>query len=195
KNSSEFTSRLQAVLAEVESAHGQVILFVDQLHQYVGTYAEPIATEAVRKALQGHLRIVGATTSNAYAQYIAADTSVSDLFQPVKVSDGAADADSTGDQKTDNNSSENSDRNENQFKGDKLSGDLREMIQNAGSHAGRVSLIVQADDLNKLATLLKSNGVRVDGRYAKLGAVKVEAPLSVIQKLAANSNTRYLSVD
>ena len=66
----------------------------------------------MRKALaQGHLRIVGATTSNAYAQYIAADTSVSDLFQPVKVSDGAADADSTGDQKTDNNSSENSDRN------------------------------------------------------------------------------------
>src|SRR2546421_4188102 len=194
KNSSEFTSRLQAVLAEVESADGQVILFVDQLHQYVGTYAEPIATEAMRKALgQGHLRIVGATTSNAYAEYIAADTSVSDLFQPVKVSDVAADADSTADQKTDNR--ESNDSNDNRFKGDKLSADLREMMQNAGSHAGRVSLIVQADDLNKLASLLKSNGVRVDGRYAQLGAVKIEAPLAVIRKLASNGNTRYLSLD
>src|SRR2546423_2034630 len=68
-------------------------------------------------------------------------------------------------------------------------------MQNADSHAGRVSLIVQADDLNKLAGLLKSNGVRVDGRYAQLGAVKIEAPLSVIQKLASNGNTRYLSLD
>src|SRR5256714_8545378 len=140
-----------------------------------------------------HLRIVGATTSNAYAEYIAADNSVSALFQPVKVSDVAADADSTADQKTDNR--ESNDSNDNRFKGDKLSADLREMMQNAGSHGGRVSLIVQADDLNKLASLLKSNGVRVAGRYAQLGAVKIEAPLSVIQKLASNGNTRYLSLD
>src|SRR5207247_6775965 len=100
------------VLAEVESADGQVILFVDQLHQYVGTYAEPIATEAVRKALgQSHLRIVGATTSNAYAEYIAADTSVSDLFQPVRVNDSAADVDSTSDQNS-NNDSEKSNLND-----------------------------------------------------------------------------------
>src|SRR5205814_628502 len=101
KNSGEFTTRLQAVLAEVEGANGQVILFVDQLHQFVGTYATPIATDAMRAALaKSRLRIVGATTSNAYAEYIAGDTSISNLFQPVTVSDNS-DADSTGDQKTD----------------------------------------------------------------------------------------------
>jgi len=84
KNSSEFTTRLQAVLAEVESADGQVILFVDQLHQFVGTCAAPIAADAVRAALgQSRLRIVGATTSEAYTEYIAADASVSRLFQRV----------------------------------------------------------------------------------------------------------------
>ncbi len=71
KNSGEFTARLQAVLAEVESADGQIILFVDQLHQFVGTYAAPIATDAIRAALgRNRLRIVGATTSIAYAEYI-----------------------------------------------------------------------------------------------------------------------------
>ena len=88
-----------------------------------------------------------------------------------------------------------SDSNDKQFKGDKLSPDLREMIQNAGSHADRVSLILQADDLSKLAKLLKSNGVRVDARYPQLGAVKIEAPLGILEKLAASGNTRYLSLD
>src|SRR5205823_5919101 len=42
---------------------------------------------------------------------------------------------------------------------------------------------------------LKSNGVRIEARYPQLGAIKIEAPLSVIEKLAANSRTRYLSPD
>src|SRR5438270_2141225 len=140
KNSSEFTVRLQAVLAEVESADGQIILFVDQLHQYVGTYAAPIATDAVRAALgQSRVRIVGATTPSAYAEYIAGDASISRLFQPVQVSDGTSGADSTSDQKTDKEDNDKSDNDGRQFKGDKLSPDLREMIQNAGSH-DRVNL-------------------------------------------------------
>src|SRR6266851_1752318 len=164
KNSDEFTARLQAVLAEVESADGQIILFVDQLHQFVGTYAAPIATDAVRAALgRSRLRIVGATTSIAYAEYIASDASISRFFQPVQVSDGVNGADSTDAQKTANEgnyNSDNSDNNDRQFKGAKLSPDLREMIQNAGSR-DRVSLIVQADDLSRLGKLLKTNGVRV----------------------------------
>jgi len=134
KDSGEFTTRLQAVLAEVESADGQVILFVDQLHQFVGTYAAPIATDAVRAALgRSRMRIVGATTSIAYAEYIASDASISGFFQPVQVSDGVNGADSTDAEKTDNEGNDNSDRNDQQFKGDKLSPDLREMIQNGGS--------------------------------------------------------------
>src|SRR5216684_1758150 len=195
KNSSEFTTRLQAVLAEVESADGQVILFVDQLHQFVGTYAAPIAADAVRAALgQSRLRIVGATTSIAYAEYIASDASISRFFQPVQVSDGVNGADSTDAQKTDNKGNDNSDNNDRQFKGAKLSPDLREMIQNAGSR-DRVSLILQADDLSRLGKLLKTNGVRVDASYPQLGAVKIEAPVGVLEKLAANGNTRYLSVN
>src|SRR6267154_1177236 len=118
KNSSEFTTRLQAVLAEVEGANGQIILFVDQLHQYVGTYASPIATDAMRTALgKSQLRIVGATTSNAYAEYISGDASISKLFQPVTVGDGAS-ADSKDAQDTDNDGNEKSDSNNKQFKGD-----------------------------------------------------------------------------
>ena len=66
KNSGEFTARLKAVFAEVESSKGRIILFVDQLHQYVGTYAARIASDMLRDSLEhSHLRIVGGTSARS----------------------------------------------------------------------------------------------------------------------------------
>ena len=121
KNSGEFTARLQEVFAEVEGAKGQVILFVDQLHQFVGTYANQVATDTVRAALEhGQLRIVGATTPNAYAEYIAGDATVSGLFQQVRVDESGNDAEVSKESKSDEKRAQNS----NGFEGDKISPDL-----------------------------------------------------------------------
>jgi len=59
---------------------------------------------------------VGATTSNAYAEYIAADASISRLFQKVQ-SVTVSSADDTNDQKAENEGNENGDSNDTQFKG------------------------------------------------------------------------------
>ena len=48
KDTSEFASRLNDVLTEAENSKGEVILFVDQLHQYVGSYASKVATDIWR---------------------------------------------------------------------------------------------------------------------------------------------------
>jgi ATP-dependent Clp protease ATP-binding subunit ClpB len=88
KTSKEFVARWLAILTEAAATEGQIILFVDQLHQFVGTYANQVVSAALRDALkQGQLRVVGAATSEAYAAYISADESLTSLFQTIRIDD------------------------------------------------------------------------------------------------------------
>src|SRR6266850_444125 len=74
QTSEEFEARVQAVFAEAEQAHGQVILFVDQLHQYAGDRATNVASATLRAALEAnHFKVIGGATPEAYATYIATD--------------------------------------------------------------------------------------------------------------------------
>ncbi len=85
----EFEDRLKAVIKEVESAEGQIILFIDELHTLVGAGAAEGAMDAsnmLKPALaRGTLRCVGATTLNEYRKHIEKDAALERRFQPVLV--------------------------------------------------------------------------------------------------------------
>ncbi|UCG05490.1 MAG: ATP-dependent chaperone ClpB, partial [Desulfobacterales bacterium] len=85
----EFEDRFKAVLKEVESAEGEIILFIDELHTVVGAGAAEGAVDAsnmLKPALaRGTLRCVGATTLNEYRKYIEKDAALERRFQPVMV--------------------------------------------------------------------------------------------------------------
>ena len=70
----EFEERLQAIMSEIRSAEGEVILFIDELHQVVGAGGAEGAIDAstmMKPALaRGELHVIGATTLDEYRQYI-----------------------------------------------------------------------------------------------------------------------------
>jgi ATP-dependent Clp protease ATP-binding subunit ClpB len=85
----EFEERLKAVLAEVQEAAGQIVLFLDELHTIVGAGAAEGAVDAANllkpMLARGELRAVGATTLDEYRKHIEKDAALERRFQPVLV--------------------------------------------------------------------------------------------------------------
>jgi len=87
----EFEERLKAVLKEVTSSDGSIVLFLDELHTVVGAGAAEGAIDASNMLkpmlARGELHMIGATTLDEYRKYIEKDAALERRFQPVLVAE------------------------------------------------------------------------------------------------------------
>ncbi|MSU75550.1 MAG: ATP-dependent chaperone ClpB [Candidatus Magasanikbacteria bacterium] len=91
----EFEERLKAVLKEINSAAGKIILFIDELHTIVGAGGSEGAVDASNMLkpmlARGELHAIGATTLKEYQKYIEKDAALERRFQPVMVNEPSED--------------------------------------------------------------------------------------------------------
>lgn len=85
----EFEDRLKAVLKEITSSEGEIILFIDEIHTIVGAgraEGSMDASNLLKPALaKGELHCIGATTVDEYRKYIEKDPALERRFQPIYV--------------------------------------------------------------------------------------------------------------
>jgi ATP-dependent Clp protease ATP-binding subunit ClpB len=85
----EFEERLKAVLKEIETAQGEVILFIDEMHTLIGAGKADGAMDASNllkpELARGALHCVGATTLDEYRKHVEKDAALARRFQPVFV--------------------------------------------------------------------------------------------------------------
>ncbi|NIJ42282.1 ATP-dependent Clp protease ATP-binding subunit ClpB [Parvibaculum indicum] len=87
----EFEERLKAILQEIDAAEGEIILFIDEMHQLVGagkTDGAMDASNLLKPALaRGDLHCVGATTLDEYRKHVEKDAALARRFQPIFVNE------------------------------------------------------------------------------------------------------------
>src|SRR5207244_6930319 len=80
----EFEERLKAVLTEIQSAAGEIVLFIDELHTIVGAGAAEGAVDAANMLkpmlARGELRCIGATTLDEYRKHVEKDAALERRF-------------------------------------------------------------------------------------------------------------------
>jgi ATP-dependent Clp protease ATP-binding subunit ClpB len=95
KYKGEFEERLKAVVKEVSTSDGEIILFIDEIHTLVGAGGGEGAMDAaniLKPALaRGELRAIGATTLNEYQKFFEKDKALERRFQKVLIDEPTAD--------------------------------------------------------------------------------------------------------
>src|SRR5262252_4707644 len=186
--SANFVSRVQAVFTEAAQARHEVILFVDELHQYAGSRAETSASAAVKTALAvNHLQVLGGESATEYAAYLASDRELGQLFAAVPLEETEKAA-----EKEDRRRSPIKE----EFVGENISPDMRELMKHADGD-GRVTAILQVDDVNgrEVRAQLARYGVTINERMPTLGAMRVELPVGAIEALMQSGSINYISPD
>jgi serine protease AprX len=194
KTAGELLNNISAILSDVAQSQSKIILVVDPIQSLMGPSSafDGAASALLRDAIKnGQIQFIGASTDIAFNEKVVTDESLAPLFASVEMQEvSSASQLSADDVKADDSAQPNSE----EFAGDKVSSDLRELIAGRNTPV-RVKAILQVNDTNSrtLQAQLSKYGVNIESRMARFGTLAVDIPTKAVEKIAATGN--YLSLD
>ncbi|GAC1400246.1 MAG: hypothetical protein NVSMB56_15310 [Pyrinomonadaceae bacterium] len=199
RNADETANRMHTAIAEATSAKGKIVLFIGNAESWLGANAAhgaDVAKFLTDSIAHGDLQIIGGTDAGTFEANFAHDATLAKMLSPVNFGGSTANEDQKSEKIAD--AANGDDANSNSFVGDKVSADLREMMQTAANlGTDKVRVILQADDLQnaELQKVLRQNGGRVKASNANLGSMSVEVPIGAVAQLAKHPGMHYISPD
>ncbi|HVF43916.1 MAG TPA: S8 family serine peptidase, partial [Pyrinomonadaceae bacterium] len=194
----EFARRFGAVLREAKASGGRVVLFLENMDGLLSArdaeQAQAALDSLASEVERGSVRLIGAVSPSAFELKLAQQRAFRSRVQEVYLD--RADEATQEDEEAAEEDSEEAANGGADFAGDKVSPDLREVV-NAAGPSERVSVILQGEDLRNeaLRDYLKSSGATVSGSFSGLGAQAVEVPAGAVARLADLRGVAHLSLD
>ena len=157
---------IDAIVDDALRSNGRLILFVDELTNFVG--ANAASSNVLDSIAAGKLTVIGASNAASYNERIASKADIAAHFTALRV------ADKSGSETKQTASSEG-------FRGDNVSPDLREMMAKDPSGKKRVNVILQAKDADNAAlrSMIASGQAHVTERVGHTDTLFVNLPLSL----------------
>jgi subtilisin family serine protease len=188
KDKADSAKRVEGVLTDVAKSDGEIILFIDELTNFIGKGY--IVSDTLKNSLlQGQVKIVGGSTFIAYNQDINSDSEVAALFETIKVGEK--------NQQGKDRSKQIAGSGDRTYKGDKVAPDLREMMQKNPTGKKRVDVILQtknADDPN-LRSFMRENKIKIENRIGDSDTLVANLPLGEVEALSDSGMVNSISPD
>ncbi len=185
KRTQEENSQIaERIFNELSASNGETILFINELTTFVGNSR---VNDALTKALQnGKVKIIGGSSTQTFSENIETQAEVAALFEKINIEPLQTTAAETVEAK----------REERPYRGDKVSADLREMMQTESGEK-RLDVILQAKNADNpvLREIMANNGVNLNDRIGNTDTIVVSLPLSAINALANSGLVNYMSPD
>lgn len=186
KGKAEAAQMIADLTAELAASRNDTILFVNELTNFVGSaQINNALTEAL---LQGKVSIIGGSSKAAYAERIENAAEFAAMFQTIAV--GSANFGSVND-------SQKSLAENEEFRGDIVSPDIRAMLEKDPSGSKRIDVILQSKDADNAAlrSFMAEHNVRLQDRIGSSNTLVVNMPLKAAEALAQSGLVNYMSPD
>ncbi|MEQ1923781.1 MAG: S8 family serine peptidase, partial [Pyrinomonadaceae bacterium] len=178
KDQAAFDRTLEGILKYATAQKGKMAIYIDDIAAFAGNspmLGQRVASDLYRALSQGQIQIMSASDAATFDSQITADAKLRSRFESVSFANAA---------------------DEDQFVGDKLSPDLRELV--AGADQNRtVKVILQSDDIDnpQLLDVLRRNNVAITAKADALNMLIVDLPVRAAEEIAAVRGARHISLD
>ena len=183
RSQADLAQRFTAVIEDAAAQEGEAILFINNIKGFVQEASlRNVLWEAIS---EGDVRLIAGSSASVYGELSASYPELNEAFEVIEIASASPASDSG-----------NGSASENEYRGDNVSADLRDMIASQPANK-RINAILQAKDADSpvLRGTFERHGILVQDRIGTSDTLVVDLPLGSLEDLSKSGLINYVSPD